>query len=285
MKKITVKISEIDTDIGYSDRKKLSFETVSHYRELLVTNPKSLPDIVVAKNMKQKGKMFLEKHPYILVSGRHRLQAVADNIMGTKNNVYVSTDNIVTPIVVNLDLTIKTYKQLYLARVGDNLEHGLQYNETDRIVSAKLLLSVKVSQKAIAKLFGVDPSTVSKWLRPETTAKKTEKIEKVVSLKDKGKSLSTISKETDIPKTTVYRILEDVDKATEKAATQPERTIQDTTHFIKAKRNIKEARRQMDSLGKTLNDVKFSEKQLTLLSENLASLKTSVTMNINNVRH
>lgn len=255
-KQISVKIGDIDLDYDGRVRQRMMHSVVKHYSEL-----KDLPDVVVAVNMK-KAK---DKKPYILADGHHRLEALRRRFIKANEDIegyQVDNEN----IVVTLATGIKTYRQLMLYRVEANVKHGLPYSDADRVRSAKLLLGQKYSQKRIAKIFGVDPSTVSKWVKPLQEEKKTAVKARVEALKDEGKSVRVISKTLEqegieVSPSTVQRIV----KETEDPNTVPERVVEDSTEYDRALDHLKQIQRHFTGYRRQSEKVVFKQKQATRL--------------------
>lgn len=275
-REVSVKIGDIKTEI--SVRSQIVQELVEKYAEL-----SEIPDITIAQI----------KGVYYLVDGAHRLRAIKrkiykqyeDNTLWHeekfKKDYPEGWDGIT--IVANLDTRIKTRKQLIVAMVEANVKHGLPYSNSDKILNAKLLQKEGKNHRQIASIFGVDPSTVSRWFKPEKVEKKKLTIEKVLEKKEELESKGekdlhrkiASDPEIEVSESTVRRIIQ---KAEEPEGL-PAREIQDTTNFDKAKDHLELSLRHMTGLKRILEQYKFNDQQnarLNILLENLIEQATAL---------
>ncbi len=123
-----------------------------------------------AKAMK-KGEIFpsvfvaLFQHKYILVDGRHRLEAHKIN-----GEQFIKAD---------IKSNFPSMNDIYLASIRANLKHGLRFSIPDRIKIAYTMADMKFHTDDISKMSGISETIIEK--------KKTEKFTHIF-VKDKIKS-------------------------------------------------------------------------------------------------
>lgn len=130
MKKI-LKINEIRVDEKLYPRERVEKNRVEEYSKAMKDGD-IFPDIQIA----------LFKGQYLLVDGRHRLEAYREN-----GHEYLQTD-----VISNYP----NKRQIYLAAVKANLHHGQRLNERDKVKIAMTMEEMKFDSLDISKLLHID---------------------------------------------------------------------------------------------------------------------------------